>query len=107
MNLVSKRGSSGRSCLLAINKPLGMSSHDVVNVVRRVFNERRVGHAGTLDPQASGVLLVCVGPATRLDAFLVGHGKRYRMGVAFGVSTITDDSEGEITKQLEVPERIG
>ena len=44
---MSKRGSSGRSCLLAINKPLGMSSHDVVNVVRRVFNERRVGHAGT------------------------------------------------------------
>lgn len=104
---MSKRGSSGRSCLLAINKPLGMSSHDVVNVVRRVFNERRVGHAGTLDPQASGVLLVCVGPATRLDAFLVGHGKRYRMGVVFGVSTTTDDSEGEITKQLEVPERIG
>ena len=71
---MSKRGLSGRSCLLALNKPIGMSSHDVVNVVRRVFNERRVGHAGTLDPQASGVLLVCVGPATRLDAYLVGHG---------------------------------
>jgi len=103
---VSKRGLSGRSCLLALNKPIAMSSHDVVNVVRRVFNERRVGHAGTLDPQASGVLLVCVGPATRLDAYLVGHGKRYRMGVTFGLSTVTDDSEGEITKELSVPDRI-
>lgn len=104
---MSKRGSSGRSCLLAINKPVGMSSHDVVNVVRRVFNERRVGHAGTLDPQASGVLLVCVGPATRLDAYLVGHGKRYRMGVTFGLSTTTDDCEGDILRQLPVPECVG
>lgn len=101
---MAKRGSSGVCRLLAINKPVGMSSHDVVNRVRRIFNERRVGHAGTLDPLASGVLLVCVGPATRLDAFLVGHGKRYRMGVMFGISTTTDDSEGDILKTLPVPD---
>lgn len=95
-----KRVPSGYSRLIGINKPIGMSSHDVVNRVRRIFNERRVGHAGTLDPLASGVLLVCVGPATRLDQFLVGHGKRYRMGVAFGASTTTDDSEGEVIKTL-------
>ncbi|MEE0344627.1 MAG: tRNA pseudouridine(55) synthase TruB [Eggerthellaceae bacterium] len=101
---MAKRGSSGVCRLLAINKSVGMSSHDVVNRVRRIFNERRVGHAGTLDPLASGVLLVCVGPATRLDAFLVGHGKRYRMGVMFGISTTTDDSEGDILKTLPVPD---
>lgn len=103
---MAKRNSSGFSRLIGINKPIGMSSHDVVNRVRRIFNERRVGHAGTLDPLASGVLLVCVGPATRLDAFLVGHGKRYKMGVTFGISTTTDDSEGEILKELPYSEQL-
>lgn len=103
---MAKRNSSGFSRLIGINKPIGMSSHDVVNRVRRIFNERRVGHAGTLDPLASGVLLVCVGPATRLDAFLVGHGKRYKMGVTFGISTTTDDSEGEILKEIPYSEQL-
>lgn len=106
MPRMAKRGSSGISRLIAVNKPYGMSSHDVVNRVRRIFNERRVGHAGTLDPLASGVLLICVGPATRLDAHLTGHGKRYRMGVAFGVSTTTDDVEGEVTKTLALPGQL-
>ena len=67
---MAKRGESGLSRLVAINKPVGMSSHDVVNRCRRIFGERRVGHTGTLDPLASGVLVVCVGPATRLDAYM-------------------------------------
>lgn len=103
---MAKRGSSGISRLIAVHKPCGMSSHDVVNRCRRIFNERRVGHAGTLDPLASGVLLICVGPATRLDAYLVGHGKRYLMGVAFGISTTTDDAEGEVTKTLSLPGQL-
>lgn len=100
---MAKRGASGISRLVAVNKPVGMSSHDVVNAVRRIVGERRVGHAGTLDPLASGVLLVCIGPATRLDAYLVDHGKRYRMGVSFGTATDTDDAEGAVVKTRPVP----
>lgn len=92
-----KRGESGLSLLVAIDKPSGMSSHDVVNRVRRIFGERRVGHTGTLDPLATGVLPVCIGPATRLDRFMTGHDKRYRVTVAFGLETTTDDAEGEPT----------
>ena len=91
-----KRGQSGLSLLVAVNKPKGMTSHDVVNRCRRIFGERRCGHTGTLDPMATGVLPVCIGPATRLDAFMVGHDKRYRVAVAFGASTITDDADGEV-----------
>lgn len=100
---MAKRGESGLSRLVAINKPVGMSSHDVVNRCRRIFGERRVGHTGTLDPLASGVLVVCVGPATRLDAYMVGHGKRYRMGVRFGIGTETDDAEGSVIKECPIP----
>lgn len=103
---MAKRGESGISRLIAISKPLGMSSHDVVNRCRKLFGERRVGHCGTLDPQASGVLLVCIGPATRLDAYMVGHGKRYKVGVRFGTATDTDDSEGTVTKVLPIPEKL-
>ena len=65
-----RRNASGLSLLLAIDKPRGLSSHDVVNRVRRILGERRVGHAGTLDPDASGVLVVGVGQATRLMGML-------------------------------------
>ena len=98
-----KRGASGLSLVVGIDKPSGMSSHDVVNRARRVFGERRVGHTGTLDPLASGVLCVCVGPATRLVAYMVGHDKRYRVRIAFGVGTDTDDVDGEPVKYGDVP----
>ena len=65
-----KRGQSGLSLLVAVNKPSGMSSHDVVNACRRIFEEKRVGHTGTLDPLTTGLLPICVGPATKLDRFL-------------------------------------
>lgn len=103
---MAKRGASGLSRLVAVNKPIGMTSHDVVNRCRKIFNERRVGHTGTLDPLASGVLVVCVGPATRLDAYMEGHGKRYRMGVRFGIGTETDDAEGAVSKVLPVPSQV-
>ena len=101
-----KRGQSGLSLLVGINKPTGMTSHDVVNRCRRIFNERRVGHTGTLDPLASGVLPICVGPATRLDKYLVGHDKEYVVGIRFGWETTTDDAEGEISRSCAVPQHL-
>ena len=102
----SKRGQSGLSLLVAVNKPIGMTSHDVVNAVRRIFGERRVGHTGTLDPLATGVLPICIGPATRLDNYLTGSNKRYRVRIAFGYETTTDDSEGERTLSAPVSELL-
>ncbi len=99
-----KRGTSGLSLVVGIHKPVGMSSHDVVNRCRRIFGERRVGHTGTLDPLASGALLVCVGPASRLDPFLTAHDKAESCLVSFGQSTQTDDAEGDVVRR-EVPPR--
>lgn len=98
-----KRGESGLSGILAIDKPAGMTSHDVVNRVRRAAGERRVGHAGTLDPAATGLLVVCVGPAARLTTYLTGHDKSYRATIVFGASTATDDAEGEVVQTADVP----
>lgn len=94
----SKRGSTDLSCVIGIDKPLGLSSHDVVNRCRVVLGERRIGHAGTLDPQATGVLPILVGPAARLDRYLTGHRKAYVARIAFGTATSTDDAEGEPIK---------
>lgn len=101
-----KRGTSGLSLVVGVNKPAGMTSHDVVNRCRRIFGERRVGHTGTLDPMATGVLPVCIGPATRLDAYLTGHDKHYRVRICFGASTTTDDAEGEVVRTGEVPSEV-
>lgn len=101
---MAKRGSTGLCMVLGIDKPLGVSSHDVVNRVRRVFGERRVGHTGTLDPLASGALAVCVGPATRLDKYMVGHDKTYVVTVEFGSATNTDDAAGEVIHRGRIPD---
>lgn len=94
------------SGLLLIDKPTGPTSHDVVAIVRRGAKERQVGHAGTLDPLATGLLVVCVGPATRLSEYLLNKNKRYLAHVRFGQSTNTYDADGEITATSEiVPER--
>lgn len=93
--------------MVGIDKPATMTSHDVVNRVRNITGERRVGHAGTLDPLASGVLLVMVGPATRLDHYLCAHDKLYRATITFGASTDTDDSEGDVLEVGEVPAQFG
>ncbi|MBR3257620.1 MAG: tRNA pseudouridine(55) synthase TruB, partial [Eggerthellaceae bacterium] len=90
-----KRGASGLSLLLGVDKPVGMSSHDVVNRVRSATGEMRVGHFGTLDPLASGVMLVGVGPAVRLGNYLVEHDKEYVADIRFGEERTTDDAEGE------------
>jgi tRNA pseudouridine55 synthase len=80
-----------------VDKPAGMTSHDVVAVCRRQLGERRVGHAGTLDPDATGVLLVGVGHATRLLRFLSGADKTYTGEVVFGTETATLDDAGAVT----------
>lgn len=101
-----KRGATDLCLLVAVDKPAGMTSHDVVNRCRRIFGERRVGHTGTLDPAASGVLPICVGPATRLDQYLTGHDKRYTVSVVFGAATDTDDAEGQVIRMGEVPDEV-
>lgn len=82
---------------LNIDKPLGMTSHDVVAQVRRALKTRKVGHAGTLDPLASGVLVVCVGSATRLSEYVMDTTKRYVARVRLGETTTTYDAEGDVT----------
>jgi tRNA pseudouridine55 synthase len=83
--------------ILLVDKPPGITSHDVVSRTRRALGTRKVGHAGTLDPMATGLLLLGVGSSTRLLTYLVGLGKRYIATIRLGESTDTDDAEGAIT----------
>jgi tRNA pseudouridine55 synthase len=92
---------SGISGILNVNKPADMTSHDVVLRVRRLTGQRKVGHAGTLDPMATGVLLLCLGQATRVAEYLMAGRKRYRAVVRFGVSTDTYDADGTVTQSVE------
>ena len=101
-----KRGTTDLCLVLAVDKPSGMTSHDVVSRARRIFGEKRIGHTGTLDPLASGVLPLCVGPATRLDQFLTGHDKSYVVSVVFGAATDTDDCDGEVIRTGVVPDEV-
>jgi tRNA pseudouridine55 synthase len=87
--------------LLLVDKPAGWTSHDVVARIRRVCGTRRVGHAGTLDPMATGVLVLGVGRATKLLTFLVGCDKEYAATVRLGQATVTDDAEGEVVASAD------
>lgn len=87
---------------LWIDKPAGMTSHDVVGKVRRALGIRRVGHAGTLDPMATGVLVIGVGPTTRLLGIVGGHDKEYEATIRLGSSTSTDDRTGEVLREADV-----
>ena len=92
--------------VLVVAKPIGPTSHDVVGLVRRLAATKRVGHGGTLDPFASGVLPVFLGKATRLVEYHLGDRKRYRATVCFGASSTTDDLEGALTPAgSPVPDR--
>lgn len=88
--------------ILVIDKPAGLTSHDVVNRVRRLAQQRRVGHAGTLDPMATGVLLVCLGQATRIAEYLAGSAKAYRARARLGESTDTQDAMGQVVARRPV-----
>jgi tRNA pseudouridine55 synthase len=87
--------------VLNINKPAGMTSHDVVDAVRKILGVRRVGHTGTLDPQATGVLPLCVGRATRIAQYLTQADKEYVMTLRLGITTDTLDATGKETTRVE------
>lgn len=89
--------------VLVVDKPGGLTSHDVVGQARRIFGTREVGHAGTLDPMATGVLLLLFGEATKLSNFLTDDNKRYRATVRFGRATDTLDSDGKTIEESEFP----
>lgn len=89
--------------ILIVDKPAGCTSHDVVQRVRKALRQRSVGHAGTLDPLATGVLVVAIGEATKLVSHLQADDKRYEVTIALGVETDSLDADGEITRTLAVP----
>lgn len=99
--LSERSGEPPRSGILNVDKPAGMTSHDVVKAIRRAARERRVGHAGTLDPMATGVLLVCLGSATRVIEELQAGRKGYAARITLGRATSTYDAEGEITAEAD------
>lgn len=101
-----KRGQTDYNFLIAINKPSGMTSHDVVSRVRNITGEGRVGHMGTLDPLATGVMLIGIGSAARLNNYLENADKTYRVTAKFGVSTSTYDTEGEVSKVCDVDQKF-
>ena len=84
-------------------KPTGLSSHDVVDIVRRIFKQKRVGHAGTLDPAAAGILPIALGRAARLVEYMEGADKSYRAEIAFGYATDTGDVYGDVIERVENP----
>lgn len=88
--------------IVNVLKPPGMTSHDIVNFIRKKFNIKKVGHIGTLDPGAAGVLPICVGQATKLANFLINHTKKYRAEITFGFSTDTLDKSGAIVNTGKV-----
>jgi tRNA pseudouridine55 synthase len=98
---------SRRSGVAVVDKPRGLTSHTVVAQARRLFGRKDVGHAGTLDPMATGVLLVLVGQATKLSGYLTADSKRYAAEIELGRATDTLDAEGTTTEQVEVdPARL-
>lgn len=93
--MCARRSTSGLNMLVGVDKPLGITSHDVVARLRRALGERRIGHAGTLDPLASGVMILGVGQATRLLGMVTCDEKEYVARLCFGRETTTDDAEGQ------------
>ncbi len=90
------------SGVLVVDKPIGLTSHDVVQIIRKGTNIRRAGHTGTLDPRASGVLVILVGPAVRLSEYVSASDKRYQAVVRLGQSTDTYDADGRVVRTSPV-----
>ncbi|WP_433216471.1 tRNA pseudouridine(55) synthase TruB [Dactylosporangium sp. CS-047395] len=97
--MASKAATAGG--LVVVDKPGGMTSHDVVSRMRRLARTRRVGHGGTLDPMATGVLIIGVEKATRLLTYVIGSTKEYAATIRLGEATITDDAEGEVVARTD------
>ena len=87
--------------VLLVNKPSGPTSHDVVDIIRRQFKFNKVGHGGTLDPQATGMLIILIGKGTKLSNVFIGADKIYEGIMRFGISTDTQDAQGKILKQAD------
>lgn len=90
--------------ILLVDKPSGITSHDVVDRVRRLFHMKRVGHAGTLDPMATGLMLILVGKATKVSQYLMSMDKEYAGTLKLGEETDSQDADGEVLVRKEVPE---
>ena len=88
--------------IINVNKPSGITSFDVVRKLRRILHERKIGHTGTLDPLAEGVLVVCIGKATKLVQDIEGYEKTYTAGFELGYRTDTYDTEGQIIEKREI-----
>lgn len=88
--------------IINVNKPSGITSFDVVRKLRRILHERKIGHTGTLDPLAEGVLVVCIGKATKLVQDIEGYEKTYIAGFELGYRTDTYDTEGQIIEKREI-----
>lgn len=89
--------------VVIVDKPKGMTSHDVVNRLRKIYKTKRVGHTGTLDPDATGVLPICIGRATRLAEYLTANDKGYIAEMTFGQETDTEDASGQVVKTCASP----
>ena len=85
--------------VLLVHKPAGMTSHDVVNRIRKIFHTKKVGHCGTLDPEATGVLVLCIGKATKVLQFLMSETKEYQATLVLGQATDTYDASGQVVAQ--------
>ncbi|MGB0289810.1 MAG: tRNA pseudouridine(55) synthase TruB, partial [Opitutales bacterium] len=90
--------------ILLVDKPKGITSHDVVDRVRRIFHMKKVGHAGTLDPMATGLMIILVGKATKVSQYLMSMDKEYTGTLRLGQSTDSQDAEGELVEERSVPE---
>lgn len=101
---MARKSDSPLHGLLLVDKPAGWTSHDVVARTRRLTGQRRIGHTGTLDPSATGLLVLCLGQATRLVEYITAHDKRYTGLIRLGTRTSTDDAEGYVLAQHPVPE---
>ena len=94
----------GPSGVLVVDKAPGMTSHDVVAIARRALDTKKIGHCGTLDPMATGLLMLVVGRATKIQDLLMSEDKCYRGQMMLGVSTSSQDREGTVTQERAVPD---
>lgn len=97
---------TARQGILALNKPAGMTSHDCVAKIRRIYSTKKVGHTGTLDPEVTGVLPICIGRATKIAEYMSDYGKEYIGEVTLGFSTETEDAHGAKVSEKPVTEDI-
>jgi len=102
---MARRNKQGRQIngILLLDKPVGLTSNAALQKIKRLFNARKAGHTGSLDPLASGLLPLCLGEATKISAYLLNANKQYQAICKLGITTTTADAEGEVIESLDVP----